>query len=477
VNIRRGPIVVALLIGLIVAIIVGNASASTRRGPRAATEAATMPTAGVQSSAWFCPGAPPSVPISSESITLSNTGPAPAGADLIVYPDRGQAPVRRHVNVPARSVQTLPRATLGAAGGLIAETFSRDVAVESGIESRDSLALTPCATAASDSWYFAAGGTPRGVSQWLVLDDPFAADAKVDIVLHTNAGRREPDQLHGVDVARRSRTVIPIHDFAVRMNVVAVEIHARVGRIVAEQTLVYGRDAGARGVAVSLGQPVASTVSYIADGLVTTDTSSSVTVANVGSADTEVQLEAFPGGPVGLAPVTLALPRDAVASVPIGRCRPSPTSACVPVPTRTGYSLRVRSMANVPVIAEVLQRGSGPTNGAAIVSGTEQPARGWVFARSRVAGEKGGRLAFMNTGAGDAHVTVSFVSGGVVSQPPTLRALRVPPGVRVPVDLARAAGVPRGDAAIVVSADGDVVAEATIVGAADLTRSAGVPVR
>src|SRR5437763_10099476 len=416
VNVRRTPIVVALLVALVVAIIVGNANASTRHGATASTEAVTMPAAGVQSSAWFCPGAPPSVPISTESITVSNTGSAPADADLTVYPDRRSAPVHQRVRVPARSVQTLRRVALGPAGALVAETFSRAVLVESGIQSRASLALTPCATQASSSWYFAAGGTPRGVSQWLVLDDPFAADAKVDIVLHTNAGRREPDQLHGFAVARRSRAVIPIHDFAVRMNVVAVEIHARVGRIVAEQTLLYGADSGARGVAVSLGQPVPSTVSYFADGLVATGSSASVTVANVGTTDTDVQLEAFPGGAVGLAPVTLALPRDAVVRVPIGGCRPSPTTPCVPVPARSGYSLRVRAMADVPLVVEVLQRGSRSNNGAAIVSGAERPVRGWMFARSRVTGETGGRVVFTNPGATDAHVAVAFVSAGRVYQ-------------------------------------------------------------
>jgi Family of unknown function (DUF5719) len=477
VSVRRGPLVIALLVALVVAIVVGNANASTRRAATASTEAATMPAADMQSAAWFCPGAPPSLPLATDSITLSNTGAAPAEADLTVYPDRRGAPVQHRVQVPARSVQTLRRAALGPAGALTAETFSRDVVLESGVQSRDSLALTPCATDASASWYFAAGGTPRGVSQWLVLDDPFAADAKVDIVLHTNAGRREPDQLHGFDVARRSRAVIPIHDFAVRVNVVAVEIHARVGRIVAEQTLVYGPDAGARGVAVSLGQPVASTMSYFADGLVASNTSTSVTVANVGTNDTEVELQAFPAGGVGLAPVTLALPRDAVARVPIGGCRPGPTSACVAVPARASYALRVRSMGGVPLVAEVLQRGTGSSNGAAITSGVQRPARGWVFARSRVAGETAGRLAFTNPGTADAHVAISFVSAGAISQPASLRAVRVPPGGRVPVDIGRVAGAPRSDAALVVTADREVAVEQTIVGAGDLTRSAGVPIR
>ena len=113
----------------------------------------------------------------------------------------------------------------------------------------------PCATTAATDWYFAAGTTVRGVTQWLVLENPFAADARVDVTLRTDAGLQELPSLTGLDVPGRSRVVIPIHDEAVRRGRVSrSQVHATVGRVVASQTIaVHGGAAGAPGVATSIG--------------------------------------------------------------------------------------------------------------------------------------------------------------------------------------------------------------------------------
>src|SRR5436190_8331573 len=118
-------------------------------------------------------------------------------------------------------------------GPLVVEPFTSDVVVSAGLETGDTLTAVPCASTASTDWYFAAGTTVRGVAQWLVLEDPFAADARVDIVLRTDAGLQELPSLSGLDVPGRSRVVIPIHDQAVRRDRVSVEVHAVVGQVVA----------------------------------------------------------------------------------------------------------------------------------------------------------------------------------------------------------------------------------------------------
>src|SRR5262249_11185359 len=146
---------------------------------------------------------------------------------MTVWPDGGKPPVQRSQRVAAHSVRTLRRADLGPAGPVVVEGFDRDIVVEAGIQTENALAITPCATRAATEWLFAAGATPRGVNQWLVIDDPFAADAKVDVLLRTTEGLRQPEALHGLDVARRSRVIVPIHEHAVRQNLVSVEVRAR----------------------------------------------------------------------------------------------------------------------------------------------------------------------------------------------------------------------------------------------------------
>src|SRR5436190_8663965 len=97
-------------------------------------------------------------------------------------------------------------------GPLVVEPFSSEIVVSAGLETGDALTAVPCASTAGTNWYFAAGTTVRGVSQWLVLEDPFAADARVDVTLRTETGLQLLPSLSGLDVPRRSRGVIPIQD-------------------------------------------------------------------------------------------------------------------------------------------------------------------------------------------------------------------------------------------------------------------------
>ena len=79
----------------------------------------------------------------------------------------------------------------------------------------------------------------EGVFTRLVLDDPFSADARVDVTLRTDSGLVLLPALQGIDVPGRSRVVIAIHNQAVRQARVAVEVHANVGQVVAAQTLDF----------------------------------------------------------------------------------------------------------------------------------------------------------------------------------------------------------------------------------------------
>jgi hypothetical protein len=474
VNPRRGPVLVVVLVALLVAVVVGNAAASSTNDD-SGTDVATMPNAGTRSTAWFCPGAPNGFTPANETLTLSNVGSTDTDVAMTVYPDGGKPPVQHAQRVAAHTVRPLRRADLGPAGPVVVEGFGRDIVVEAGIQTGNALALTPCATRAATHWLFAAGATPRGVNQWLVIDDPFAADAKVDVLLRTTEGLRQPQALQGLDVARRSRVIIPIHEHAVRQNLVAVEIRAIVGQVVAEQTLVFGRDSGPTGVAVSQGATDASGEWWFADGRTAAGVDDSVIISNVGTADADVDIQGYPDGAVALGPISVTLQRDAVIRVPIGGCRGG-DAPCVPVPANTGYALQVRG-AGSSVVAEILGRDGTQSDprGAMVTTGVSRPATSWVFGRSRVAGEQSALVAFTNPSSTEAHVDITLVHDGVAQRPAALQNVRVPGGRRVAVSLANVAQ--QHDAAVVITADRPVVAERTIAGLVDLTRTAGVTVR
>ena len=63
-----------LVIAAIVAIVVGNADPDPAPAAAQVDQAATLPTAGTRSSAWFCPGLPAAIPLEEQTLTVSNVG-------------------------------------------------------------------------------------------------------------------------------------------------------------------------------------------------------------------------------------------------------------------------------------------------------------------------------------------------------------------------------------------------------------------
>ena len=127
-----------------------------------------------------------------------------------------------------------------------------------------------------------------------MIDNPYASDAKVDVTLRTSSGVRRPDALQGLDIARRSRDVIAIHDIAVRQDRVAVEVDAEVGSVVAAQTLVYTAAAGTPGVATvdrlaASPRPTGRSPGGVAP---TRRRPRCVAIANVGDDDAQVDVQA-----------------------------------------------------------------------------------------------------------------------------------------------------------------------------------------
>ena len=508
---RRALAVVLLLVAAIVGgVLAGRSHAPGGSKPVAPVDAAQVPAAGALSTAWYCPGLPPSFPTADQSVTLTNLGSNPAEVIATVYPDNGSAAVARSFVIGRESVMTLDRSTLQvrakstpttttttsttatsttAAGGtaksgvpdgpLVVEPFSSDVMVSAGLESADALATVPCATTTATDWYFAAGTTVRGASQWLVLDDPFAADARVDITLRTDAGVQVLPSLTGLDVPGRARVIIPIQNEAVRRARVSVEVHASVGRVVASQTLQFGSASGPQGVATSIGAVAPSSAWWFTDGDTRTGAVNVVAIADVGELDARVNVQAQDGTKAIVRPVSLTVPSGGVSWVQIGGCATAKLT-CLAVPDRVGFVLLVQSDAGAPIVAQTLTRldgDRGTTLGAATSIGAVTPSTRWVIPRTRATGQSSTSIALTDTGVNSAHVSIEFVHGGRVDQPAALRRVTIKPGVRFVVPLADDPALQHVDAAVVVTSDVPIFAEWTIYAAHDATRAFGIPSR
>jgi hypothetical protein len=475
--VRRAPIVIALVVIGVVALLVGNSSPEPSRAVAEAPDPATLAPAGTRSSAWFCPGLPASVRLDAQTVTVSNVGSHAATAVVTVYPDDGSAPASQTISVPAESANVLARPALGPAGGIVVEAFSRDVVVENGIEAADQFAVGPCTSQAATDWYFAAGTTGnfqpgtegRPVEQWVTLFNPFGTDARVQVKLRENEA--VPDLLETIDVPRRMRVVVPIHEHAVRRPQVAVEARATSGHVIASQSMIFGAQSGYSGITLSTGAPAPASTWTFADGGALADTQTDIAIVNTGLLDTDVDVTVS----AAAVPLTVHVKRDAVVWVQIGGCGDPPAENCVPVPDGAAYSAVVSSDVDSPVVAEELVfagEDADAGEGVAAMMGTAHPSDGAVFARGLVGAERHSVLAVANPGAAAVRVTLRFASGGNVQVPDSARGIEIAPGQRGAFDLSTLLGA--SDAAVSVTATGPVVVERTVTTTGDQTRSGAI---
>jgi len=493
-NTHRAPIIVVVLVLVVGGIVAGRVHSAPAAHTTAPVDAAQTAPPGTLSGAWYCPGLPSSFPNRDQTLTLSNMGAARSDAVVTIHPDDGSDPVVRTLSVAGHTVRTFDRATLSPAGGtakeqarapaasarvpsgpLVVEPMSADVVVQAGLESDALLDQVNCATAASTDWYFAAGTTVRGVSQWLILDNPFSTDARVDVAVRSEAGLRLLPDLQGMDVSGRSRVIVPIHDQAVRQERVAVEVHAKIGKVVAAQTLQFDRASGGpTGVASTLGVLAPATRWWFSDGHASQGASQWVALTDLGPLAANVDVQALIGSDAIVQPVQVSVPGDGVVWVRIGNCQGSDRE-CLRVPANRGYQLVVSDV-GVPIVAQTLSRFGGDTGSQGVTTsiGSTAPADRWVVARTHARNDQSTSISATVPGVHAAHVSVDVVYSGRVEHPRALQNVTIQPSARYVVP---ESALPERDAVLVLASDEPIVVESTIYAAQEATRGPGIPSR
>ena len=476
--------VVLVVVAIAAGVGAGRSRAPVVLRPVEPTDAAQLPRRAAHDR-MVLPGHAGVVPAVDQTVTLTNFGSSGARGGGHRAPRQRGGARRAHRHGPRDSVRTFERSDVAERrpsaplpnGPIVVEPFSPDVVVSAGLERSDALATVPCASTAATDWYFAAGTTVRGVSQWLVLDDPFAADARVDVTLRTDSGLQLLPSLSGLDVPGRSRVVIPIHDEAVRQQLVAVEVHAAVGRVVASQTLQFRqhRDRRASRRRSARSRPRARGGSPAATPA---QARRRVAIADVGQLDARVNVQAQTGSKAIVRPVEVTVPSGGVSLVRIGGCSATkatclgraagPASCCWSNPMPT------------PIVAQTLSRFEGSrkgTAGAATSMGSTAPARRWVIPRTRVLGERSTTIALTNPGV-DPHASVGRRRARRPGRPAGITAApddRI--RERAVIPFGAQAVLRRVDAGVVVTSDVPVFAESTIYAERDATRAPGIPSR
>jgi len=433
-----------------------DASADT-----AAPAESGVPPAAALSASWFCSeGTSSPDGRADETVVVTNIADDEVAATITVMPGGDVIPVSRtfpvaaHEEVRVRVADVLETPE----PGVIVEVVGGQAVVAHEIRGQDDVAIEPCARRAAEDWYFADGTTVRGAQQHLALFNPFGDDAIVDVTFLTDTGVQEPDQVQGRVVPRRSRVSIPVHDLVPRQDLVAVQVRARTGRVVAERSMAFDgtapEEAPVReGVSLSLGATAPARTWSLPLGTTADGGAALVGVANFGSLASTVEVEVVLPGDETLSPESVSVPARSVVTVDVSGRVPDDVQFVVRVTARTVEGVEP------PVVAEVLQWWPDESGSTAVATslGATVPARRWVVPLPD--GDADGIVSVLNPGDGPVTAELRVHERG--ADPVSAPAAAIPPGRFATFALGSLAG---GGRVVVVHADQPVVAGFTLLG-------------
>ncbi len=435
----------------------------------------TAAPASARSSAWYCTGATGAADgVADGTVVIANAGSRPLRADITVIPvtgDRGQASIT--VAAYGRGALHLADVVTGVHLSAVVELDGGEAVVELSTTGTYGSSVTPCASSASPTWYFAEGVTTRDATEVLYVLNPFPEDAVVDLAFTTEEGQVTPQPLTGLSVQGRAMTAINVGDYVQRRESVAARITARTGRLVVVRLQVFDGSVGRKGMSVALGVPAPEPEWLFADGLAADGLNERYQVYNPLQSEAQVELAiALDDGEAE--PLRITVPRESRVSVV--------ANDETRVPKGVGHAVSVRSTNGVDVVVERSIDSTGVADRAGVGSspGARAPARSWVFAAGQVDASMAEFVTVANPGPGAAEVAVAVLADGTRREIPALRSLQVPAGGRIVVRMADHVTVPAPALSLVVTGTQPVVAERLLLaqgGALGLTVTPGIALR
>jgi len=477
------------------------------------------------STAWYCAGgtAQGDDGPAELSVVIANAAPTGAEAEVVVVGSDGQLEATS-IDVPASGRVRVDGPDLVSAEwiAMTVEVLGGRATVEREVSGPNGLDVSPCSTNASERWYVPSGSTVRGASEHLVLFNPFPDATSVDISFATDEGRRSPRAVQGLSVPGRSLRVVSSEDLPARRPEIATRIVARTGRIVVDRVQVYdgsGDPVGGSGdgaLETPVPEGVASTAAVPAPvarwlfphAVQDVGTRTQVAVYNPGRADAVIDVVVAYERPERFSEVE-PLP----LTVRGGEQQVIDLADVADIVDGSGFTIDVRSLEGVPVVAEQLVFGAvvtdpmaevpldgeepaeeGPAGGdpveeappdeaaadeAAAVSpgfavhaGSPVAASEWLLAGRAASTDQVATVVVANPGADEVTVRVEEIDRGRRSSVPAA-TVTVPAGDRRTLDLSNAGA----DTALLVRADGAVVVgrSAVVVGGTGIVWSLATP--
>lgn len=425
-----------------------------------------------RSSAWFCTGATASNDgAANGTLVVANAGPRALSGTVTVIPSEGDP---RSINV---SVATAGRSIVRLADVVSAPYASALVELDGGgavveLVGTGSLGETvsPCASNASTTWFFADGVTTKDATEILSLFNPFPEDAVVDLVFTTEEGEVTPQALTGLSVRGHGMTAINVGEHVQRREQVSARITARAGRLVAARLQTFDGTATRKGVSLGLGAAAPGDVWYFPQGYLVEGLTERFHVFNPGTEEARAQVElALEQGQAE--PILLTVPPESRVTLT--------ANDEARIPKSVPHAVTVRSVNGQGIVVERTVEGVSPAarTGVAIAAGGRVPAASWVVAAGQVDENTDEWLVLQNPNGRAATFSVKLLDDKGGNTPTALDKISVPGRQRREVKLNDY--LPKGGTALLVTSDQPLVVERDYYrrGGLGMAMSPAIPLR
>lgn len=380
------------------------------------------------------------------AVVIANSGSVPAPGVVSLVPSTGPT-VQVPVTVPAQGSQVIAEDVPGGAPwiGAIVDIDAGGVAVEQEVNGPLGASSTPCATAGSSEWYFAAGATLVNTQTELTLLNPYPTAAIVDLAFTTNQGVESPEQFQGLTVPSDGLVAVNLGDHLRRRQFIATSVTARSGRLVAWKTQVVtppssgevllGTPAASSpladpanpipGVTVTLGAPDTGTTWTWAEGIAGNGVNESYVIYNPGDGTAQLKLSVELDQGVA-EPFDLSVGPDQVTTVM--------SSQEVRIPPGVGHAAVLQSVNGVPVMAERVVSAASPSvwSGNGELPGGQVAASRWLLAAAQADPTHDGWVVIYNPGSSAVEASLSGPGPGDQA---ALETVTVPSGRQASIHL------------------------------------------
>jgi hypothetical protein len=317
---------------------------------------------------------------------------------------------------------------------------------------RDGLAADPCAADASRRWLVPGGTTLRGQRARLVIMNPFAIEATVDVSLAAPRRVVRPGRLRGLLLPARRSISVDLNRYALGEEALSATVQATLGRVVAG-----GMGIAALGIRSAIGVP-APARAWVLPG-----------AADDGVTDLQVMVPGREEAPLrvraqradGQAPLVDE------ASVDGGFAESFELEA-------KGAGLVVESAGPPPLVAS-RRTGSFEFGDGALTSGASSRTATWLALPASGPGGEGARLILVNPGSQTARARVTLLSDTGPLDAPLVGSVSLGAGRILVVDLSSVVGL-RPVAALVEVNDGTLVPAQESISEAGYAVSVGIPI-